>query len=62
MSFNSHKGIFFLHCFTKFLFFFSLLQVEFDPKQRRDQQHHRMPYEEDDRYDEGPRVQQCTTN
>ncbi|XP_061397589.1 dnaJ homolog subfamily A member 4 [Musca vetustissima] len=35
---------------------------EFDPKQRRDQHHHRMAYEEDDRYEEGPRVQQCSSS
>ncbi|XP_037944690.1 dnaJ homolog subfamily A member 1 [Teleopsis dalmanni] len=32
---------------------------DFDPKQRRQQQ--RMAYEEDERYEEGPRIQQCTS-
>ncbi|GBP13296.1 DnaJ homolog subfamily A member 4 [Eumeta japonica] len=35
---------------------------EFDPKQRRDQQQHRMAYDEDERFDGVPRVQQCSTN
>lgn len=36
---------------------------EFDPKQRRHQQHQRMAYDEDEAgYGEGPRIQQCTTN
>lgn len=35
----------------------------FDPKQRRQQQHQRMAYEEDERgYEEGPRIQQCTSS
>ena len=35
---------------------------DFDPKQRR-QQHQRMAYDEDDGgYQDGPRVQQCTSS
>lgn len=35
--------------------------VEYDPKQRREH-NHRTPYDEDERYDEGPRVQQCSSS
>lgn len=36
---------------------------EFDPKQRRQQQHQHMAYEEDDRgYEQGPRIEQCSSS
>lgn len=47
----------------KLLKYYVQFQEEFDPKQRRQQQHQRMAYEEDDRgYEQGPRIEQCSSS